>query len=139
MSNNSFYDSIILNSRMEALTAEVLEDLKGQTKNDNAKIHTLIATIGYGFNQFFSALPNLLVTAEILRVQLTQDITIDDDLREVALEMVEFIFDIGKVIDDEKLVNLTKKLKALTEKMNEAQNESTTDSEVSEDGDEDIS
>ena len=56
-----------------------------------------------------------------------------------ALEMIEFVAGLTKSIVNDYIIGITDQLRELTQKMNEAKDESTTDSEVSEDGTENLS
>jgi len=138
MSKETFYDSIVNNEQMDKLVSDILADLKEKHIEDDAKIHTLLATIGYGFNNLFNTLPNLLITAKILETQL-ESATINDELKELCTKMISFIDDLTKSIENNKIIDITDELRKLTVKMNEAKNEGTTDSEVNEDGTEDLS
>lgn len=138
MSNN-MYTTVLSNPDLDSLTASILDDLNSKHTDDNMKANTLIATMGHGFNTLLTTMPNVLITGHILTT-LLENVTIDDDIKEVAEQMVSFINDLSKEIMNDKLHEMTSKLQNITEKFNkEMQNESTINDEVDTDGSADIS
>lgn len=123
-------DIILNNPELERLNTEILDHLTEKFGDDNErKVMTLIATLGYGFNNIFNSIPNMIITSEILKRQL-ENVDATDTTVSVATKMIEFITDFTTNINNDLIVEITEKLSDLTNevKNKEGNNESTVNS-----------
>ena len=135
MNNETFYDNIIGNDQLTVLTKQILADLEEKHDDGDKKVQALMSTISYGFSNLFQALPNLLITAHILKTQL-ETVEVTDEVKEVCDNIIDFIFDVSKSVDNDRILVITEQLRALTPEgsdaepeLVEADDESATDSE----------
>jgi len=117
--DNSLYSYISENSELPTMINDILTHLEEKFPgDDDKKVFSLIATIGNGFNQLFSALPNVLITSLILESILTDVKNVEEEKLIVANDMITFIKKIAENTDNDIIVKITTLLKTLSEKMN---------------------
>jgi len=129
---SNIYETIIGNPELNILKTQILGHLEEKFGKDVYKQQTaLIATMSHGFNELFTTLPNIIITAEIFK-EITAD-NDDETVVNVGKNMTNFIEEICKNVDNDKILILTELVKNLTTELAEKEkeeglNENTIDS-----------
>jgi len=127
----NLYDIIVNNPELIKLTEEINTHLTEQFSDDTErKVLTLIASMGYGFNNVFSTLPNMIITSHIINGILPNS-NDEGSAKLVAQSMIDFIKDFTSKIDNDKIQEMTKLLAQLSNEVQteEGPNEDSVNSE----------
>jgi hypothetical protein len=127
----NLYDIIVNNPELIKLTEEINTHLTEQFSDDTErKVLTLIASMGHGFNNVFSTLPNMIITSHIINGILPNS-NDEGSAKLVAQSMIDFIKDFTSKIDNDKIQEMTKLLAQLSNEVQteEGPNEDSVNSE----------